>query len=77
MFSNYNIWKYCSKYFFILIGSAYVIQISSGMVNDKSDVENLIGTTLFAGLFMFWLLILKSDVTKLIKNLKKEDNKDE
>jgi|TARA_R110000868_G_scaffold97330_2_gene267595 hypothetical protein len=60
-----------------MIGSAYVMQLSTKMVNAKNDVENLIGTTLFAGLFMFWLLLLKSDVTKLIKNLKKEDNKDE
>ena len=77
MFSNKNIVKYCVKYFFLMIGSAYVMQLSTKMVNAKNDVENLIGTTLFAGLFMFWLLLLKSDVTKLIKNLKKEDNKDE
>lgn len=76
MFSNYNIWKYCSKYFFILIGTAYVWSSASELCNQKSDYANLVGSTLFAGLFIGLLLILKSDVTKLIKNIK-EDKKDE
>lgn len=76
MFSNKNIFKYCSRYFFLMVGSAYVMQISTKMVNAKNDVENLVGTTLFAGLFIGWLLMLKSDVTKLVKNCK-EDNKNE
>ena len=77
MLTNYNIVKYCAKYFVVLTVGAYVYNMSSHLINQKSDVDNLIGSALFAGLFIVSLLILKSDVTKLIKNLKKEDNKDE
>jgi len=72
MFNNKNIFKYCSKYFFLLIGSAYVMQQSTKMVNAKNDVENLVGTILFAGLFIGSLLILKSDVIKLVKTFKQD-----
>jgi len=70
MFTNFNILKYCSKYFFLLVGSAYVTQLSTKMVNAKNDVENLVGITLFVGLFLGSVLILKSDVTKLVKTFK-------
>jgi len=72
MFSNYNIWKYCAKYFFILTIGAYLYDVSTRLINQKSDVANLIGTALFAGLFVSSLLILRSDVTKLVKNLKED-----
>ena len=72
MFSNYNIWKYCAKYFFILTIGAYLYDVSTRLINQKSDVANLVGTALFAGLFVSSLLILKSDVTKLVKNLKED-----
>lgn len=79
MFSNYNIWKYCAKYFFILTIGAYLYDVSTRLINQKSDVANLVGTALFAGLFVSSLLILRSDVTKLVKNLKnlKEDKTNE
>lgn len=74
MFSNKNIWKYCSKYFFLMIGSAYVFTWSSEMVNAKNDAQNVIGSALFAGLFVGWLVVLRSDVTKFVTNLKNKEN---
>ena len=76
MFSNYNIWKYCAKYFVLMTLGAYVFNTSVIFINQKSDVANLIGSALFAGLFVGTLLILKSDVTKLVKNIKKTENKE-
>ena len=75
MFSNYNIWKYCAKYFVLLTVGAYVFNTSVIFINQKSDVANLIGSALFAGLFVGTLLILKSDVTKLVKNLNENKEK--
>lgn len=72
MFSNKNIAKYCSKYFFLMIGSAYVFTWSSEMVNAKNDAQNVIGSALFAGLFVGWLLVLKSDVTKFVTSVNNE-----
>jgi hypothetical protein len=46
------------------------------MINQKSDVANLIGSALFAGLFVGTMVILKSDVTKLVKNINKTENKE-
>jgi hypothetical protein len=45
------------------------------MINQKSDVANLIGSALFAGLFVGTVVILKSDVTKLVKNLNENKEK--
>ena len=53
---------------------AYVFNTSVIFINQKNDVANLIGSALFAGLFVGTLLILKSDVTKLVKNIRKEEN---
>lgn len=39
-----------------------------------SALLNLLGSTLFAGLLVGVFLILKSDVTKLIRNIKNEKN---
>ena len=75
MFSNYNIWKYCAKYFVLMTLGAYVFNTSVIFINQKSDVANLIGSALFAGLFIGSLLILKSDVTKLVKNLNENKEK--
>jgi len=75
MFTNYNIWKYCAKYFFLLTLGAYVYNTCKNLINQKSDIANLLGTALFAGLFMSWLLFLKSDVTKLVSNIKENKNK--
>lgn len=72
MFNNYNIWKYCSKYFFLMIGSAYAFSFSTQLVNEKSDVSNLMGSVVFAGLFISWLVILRSDFNKLLNGLKEE-----
>ena len=74
MFSNKNIVKYCAKYFVLMSVGAYVFNTSVIFINQKNDVANLIGSALFAGLFVGTLLILKSDVTKLVKNIKKEEN---
>ncbi len=76
MFSNYNIWKYCAKYFVLMTLGAYVFNTSVIFINQKSDIANLIGSALFAGLFVGTLLILKSDVTKLVKNINKTENKE-
>jgi len=76
MFSNYNIWKYCAKYFVLMTLGAYVFNTSVIFINQKSDVANLIGSALFAGLFIGSLLILKSDVTKLVKKLEENKNKE-
>ena len=76
MFSNKNIVKYCTKYFVVLTVGAYIYNTCTNLINQKSDVANLIGTALFAGLFVGTILILKSDVTKLAKSVN-GDNKNE
>jgi hypothetical protein len=76
MFSNKNIVKYCAKYFVLTTLGAYIFNLSASMINQKSDVANLIGSVLFAGLFVGTLVILKSDVTKLAKSVN-GDNKNE
>ncbi len=77
MFSNKNIVKYCAKYFVVLTAGAYLFNQSTNLINQKSDVANLVGTALFAGLFVGTLLILKSDVTKLVNNTKTENKENE
>ena len=76
MFSNYNIWKYCAKYFVLMTLGAYVFNTSVIFINQKSDVANLIGSALFAGLFVGTVLILRSDGTKLVKKLEENKNKE-
>ena len=76
MISNKNIVKYCAKYFVVLTIGAYIYNTCTNLINQKSDVANLIGTALFAGLFVGTILILKSDVTKLAKSVN-GDNKNE
>lgn len=76
MFSNYNIWKYCAKYFVLITVGAYVFNTSVIFINQKSDVANLIGSALFAGLFVGTVVILKSDVTKLVNKLEENKNKE-
>jgi hypothetical protein len=77
MFSNKNIVKYCAKYFVVLSVGAYVYNLCTNLINQKSDVANLVGTALFAGLFVGSLLILKSDVTKLVNNTKIQNKENE
>ena len=77
MFSNKNIVKYCAKYFVVLTVGAYVFNTCTNLINQKSDIANLVGTALFAGLFVGSLLILKSDVTKLVNNTKTENKENE
>ena len=77
MFTNKNIVKYCAKYFVVLTVGAYLYNLSANLINQKSDVANLVGTALFAGLFVGTLLILKSDVTKLVKNINTENKENE
>ena len=77
MFSNKNIVKYCAKYFVVLSVGAYVYNLCTNLINQKSDVANLVGTALFAGLFVGSLLILKSDVTKLVNNTKTQNKENE
>ena len=77
MFSNKNIVKYSIKYFVVLTVGAYVLNQCTNLINQKSDVANLVGTALFAGLFIGSLIILRSDVTKLVKNIKSENKENE
>jgi hypothetical protein len=77
MFSNKNIVKYSLKYFVVLSVGAYVYNTCTNLINQKSDVANLVGTALFAGLFVGSLLILKSDVTKLVNNTKTQNKENE
>jgi uncharacterized membrane protein YqgA involved in biofilm formation len=76
MFSNKNIVKYSIKYFVLTTLGAYIFNLSASMINQKSDVANLVGSALFAGLFVGTLVILKSDVTKLVKKLEQNKNKE-
>ena len=76
MFSNKNIVKYCVKYFVVLTVGAFILNQCTNLINQKSDVANLLGTALFAGLFISTLVILKSDVTKLVKKLEENKNKE-
>lgn len=77
MFSNKNIVKYSIKYFVVLTVGAYILNQCTNLINQKSDVANLVGTALFAGLFIGTLIILKSDVTKLVKNIKTQNKENE
>ena len=77
MFSNKNIVKYSLKYFVVLTVSAFILNQCTNLINQKSDVANLVGTALFAGLFIGTLIILKSDVTKLVNNTKTENKENE
>ena len=77
MFSNKNIVKYSLKYIVVLTVGAYVFNTCTNLINQKSDVANLLGTALFAGLFIGSLIILRSDVTKLVKNIKSENKENE
>lgn len=77
MFTNKNIVKYCAKYFVVLTVGAYLYNLSANLINQKSDVANLVGTALFAGLLLGSVLILKSDVTKLVKNINTENKENE
>jgi hypothetical protein len=77
MFSNKNIVKYSLKYFVVLTAGACVLNTCTNLINQKSDVANLVGTALFAGLFVGSLLILKSDVTKLVNNTKTQNKENE
>jgi len=77
MFSNKNIVKYSLKYFVVLTVGAFILNQCTNLINQKSDVANLVGTALFAGLFIGSLIILKSDVTKLVKNIKSENKENE
>ena len=76
MFNNKNIVKYCAKYFVLMAVGAYIFNASVTLINQKSDVANLIGSALFAGLFVGTMVILKSEVTKLVKNINKTENKE-
>jgi hypothetical protein len=76
MFNNKNIVKYCAKYFVLTTLGAYIFNASVTLINQKSDVANLVGSALFAGLFVGTMVILKSDVTKLVKNINKTENKE-
>lgn len=67
MFSNYNIWKYCSRYFFLLLIGFLVYDKSKSLIYEGSDIT---GTAFFAGYMTFSIFILKSDISKFIKNLK-------
>ena len=73
MFSNKNIVKYCVKYFVVLTVGAYILNQCTNLINQKSDVANLVGTVLFAGLFIGTLIIVRPDVAKLIKNINSEN----
>jgi hypothetical protein len=77
MFSNKNIVKYCVKYFVVLTVGAFILNQCTNLINQKSDVANLLGTALFAGLFIGSLILLRSDVTKLVKNIKSENKENE
>ena len=77
MFSNKNIVKYSLKYFVVLSVGAYVYNLCTNLINQKSDIANLVGSALFAGLFVGSLLILKSDVTKLVNNTKTQNKENE
>ena len=70
MLTNYNIVKYCVKYFVVLTVGTYVCNMSGHLINQKSDVDNLIGIALFDGLLIGSLLVLRTDLTKLVKNIK-------
>ena len=76
MLTNYNISKYCFKYVMVLMISVYAYNTAANFVNQKSDVANLVGSLIFAGLFLSLVLILKSDVTKLVKIVKENKNKE-
>lgn len=77
MLSNRNIFKYCSKYFFLMVFGAIAWDTAGHLCTEKDTISNLIGATLFAGLFLSWVLILKSDVTKAVKTLGSQQNETE
>jgi hypothetical protein len=42
MFNNKNIVKYCAKYFVLMAVGAYIFNASVTLINQKSDVANLV-----------------------------------
>lgn len=75
MFSNKNIVKYCIKYFVVLTAVSYGWSVAASLASQKSDVANLVGSALFAGLFMSSLILLRSDGTKLVNFITENKNK--
>ena len=69
LLTNYNIAKYCAKYFFLLIFTSIYVNCAGSLCTARDTFTNVVGFTLYVGLFLACVLILKSDVTKLIKNL--------
>ncbi len=66
-----------SEFVDALRANVVVMGMGARMISGlKGDVANLIVSALFAGLFVVTLLILKSDVTKLVKNINKTENKE-
>lgn len=74
MVNNKTIVKYCVKYFCVIGVGSFLYDVSTKLINQKSDIANLVGSALCAGLFIAVLLILKSDVTKLVKSNKNNKN---
>ena len=62
---NKTIIWYTVKYFILFTVTTYCWQWAGELVSVKNDVQNIVGSALFAGLFLTWVLVLKHDIAKL------------
>jgi hypothetical protein len=47
------------------------------LMNQKDNTSNLLGSALFAGLLIALVVTLKSDITKLVCNIKNTNKKND
>lgn len=64
--SNRNIIKYTAKYFVLSILGVLIWDCAGKSSTERDTFANIFGAALFTGLFLGFVLILKSDIAKLI-----------
>jgi hypothetical protein len=47
----------------------YVWQFAGKLATAKDDFQNIIGSALFAGLFLTWVLVFKHDLGKVVEKV--------
>lgn len=63
---NKTIIKYCTKYGLVAFGTMVFWELGNTLCNQKSDVLNYMGFTVYAGLLLSIVLVLLNDIRKLV-----------
>jgi len=66
---NTTIVKYTLKYATLFLASIYAFSYAGHLLSQKNDIANVAGFALYTGLFLIWVLVLRSDADKVLKNL--------